>query len=76
MIAVNGIYENGIIRLDRKIRAKKTIKVIVTFLDEELQEDSKRITLKDFSFLKSREVTKNYKGSLSEDVIEDRRAEL
>jgi hypothetical protein len=76
MIAVSGIYENGIVRLDRSIRAKKTIKVIVTFLDEELTENTNRLTTKDFSFLKSREKSKRFKGSLSDAVIEDRKAEL
>jgi hypothetical protein len=76
MIAVNGIYENGIIRLDRQIQAKKSVKVIVTFLDEELQSDSKRLTVKDFSFFKSREKSKRYKGSLSDAVIEERKSEL
>jgi len=76
MIAVKGIYEDGIIRLDRKIQAKKSIKVIVTFLDEELQNDSKRLSLKDFSFIKAREKSKRYKGSLSDAVIEDRKAEI
>ena len=76
MIAVNGVYENGIIRLDKKIRAKKTVRVIVTFLDEEPQPEHKRLTIKDFSFLKSREMTKRFKGSLSDSIIEDRRAEL
>ena len=76
MIAVKGTYENGVIRLDRKIQAKKAMKVIVTFLDEEIKDDSKRLTTNDFSFLKSREKSKRYKGSLSDAVVEDRKAEL
>lgn len=76
MISVNGIVENGIVHLDRRIQAKKTIKVIVTFLDEELTANAKRLTTKDFSFLKSREKSKRFKGSLSDAVIEDRKAEL
>ena len=76
MIAVNGTYENGEIRLDRKIQTKKTVKVIVTFLDEELTNDSKRLSTNDFSFLKSREKSKRFKGSLSDAVIDDRKAEL
>ena len=76
MIAVNGVYENGIVRLDRQIQAQKKMKVIVTFLDEELAENTHRFTTKDFSFLKSREKSKRFKGSLSDAVIEDRKAEL
>ena len=76
MIAVNGIYENGIVRLDRQIRARRSVKVIVTFLDEDLQNDTKRLTIKDFSFLKSREKSKRYIGSLSDAVIDERKSEL
>ena len=76
MIAINGTYENGVIRLERRIQAKKTIKVIVTFLDEELINESKRLIANDFSFLKSREKSKRFKGSLSDAVIDDRKAEL
>jgi hypothetical protein len=76
MIAVNGIYENGIVRLDRQIHAKKTIKVIVTFLDEDLTINGNRLSNNDFLFLKSREKSKRFKGSLSDAVIEDRKAEL
>ena len=76
MIAVNGIYENGIVRLDRRIQAKKTIKVIVTFLDDELTTNVNRLNTKDFSFQKSREKSKRFNGSLSDAVIEDRKAEL
>ncbi len=76
MIAINGIYENGVVHLERRILSKKAIKVIVTFLDEELVEDSKRLSAKDFSFSKSREKLKTFKGSLSDTVIEDRKAEL
>jgi hypothetical protein len=54
MIAVNGIYENGVVRLERRIQAKKTIKVIVTFLDEELKNESKRLIANDFSPPESR----------------------
>jgi hypothetical protein len=76
MIAVNGIYENGIVRLDRRIRARRSVKVIVTFLDEDLQNNTKRLTVKDFSFLKSREESKRYTGSLSEAVMDERKSEL
>lgn len=76
MIAVNGTYENGVITLERKVRSKRSVKVIVTFLDEEIQHDSKRLTTEDFSFRKSREKSKGFIGSLSDDVIDDRKLEL
>jgi hypothetical protein len=43
MIAVNGTYENGVITLEKKIRSKRRLKDIVTFLDEEIQHDPKRL---------------------------------
>lgn len=76
MIAINGTYENGVIRLEKRIQARKTIKVIVTFLDEKLTNESRRFTTNDFSFHKSREKSKRHKGSLSDVVIDDRKAEL
>jgi predicted DNA-binding antitoxin AbrB/MazE fold protein len=76
MIAVNGVYENGVVRLDRKIRAKKKMKVIVTFLDEEISNEPKRLKIEDFSFLESREKSKRYTGSLSDAVVEERRSDL
>ena len=72
MIAVNGIYENGVVKLDRKVQALKTTKVIVTFLDDELPDGAKRLTAKDFSFKRAREITSKFNGSLSDAVIEDR----
>ena len=76
MIAVKGVYENGEIRLDKRIQTIKPIKVIVTFLDEELTNDSKRLITDDFTFLKSREISKRFKGSLSDTVIDERKEEL
>jgi hypothetical protein len=76
MIAIKGTYENGVIRLDKKIQANKSVKVIVTFLDEEVQNDSKRLSIKDFSFQRARDKSKKYKGSLSDAVIEDRKSEI
>jgi hypothetical protein len=76
MIAIKGTYENGVIRLDKKMQAKKPVKVIVTFLDEEVQNDSRRLSLNDFSFQRARDKSKRFKGSLSDAVIEDRKNEI
>jgi hypothetical protein len=76
MLAVNGTYENGKIKLDRNINSKKKLKVIVTFLEDDLQNESKILKPKDFSFQKAREISKNLKSSLSDAIIEERRNEL
>jgi len=76
MIAINGVYENGIVLLNKKIRSKKKMKVIVTFLDEELSNEPKRLKIEDFSFLESREKSKRFAGSLSDAVIEERQSDV
>jgi nucleoid DNA-binding protein len=68
MIAIEGIYENGKIRLNRKIQTKKAMKVVVTFLEDNDQNNN-RLSLEDFSFLKSRKKKKRYKGSISDSVL-------
>lgn len=77
MIAVNGTYQNGKIYLEQIVKTKKPIKVIVTFLDDEIHTGKgKRLTLKDFSFIRSREKLQGIKVSLADAVIEERRDEL
>lgn len=74
MIAVSGVYENGVITLERKLRSKRSMKVIFTFLDEEIEHDPKRLTTLNFSFKQSREKSKRYDGSLSDAIIDDRKS--
>lgn len=75
MIQVGGIYDNGNIILDQAMAIDKPVKVIVTFIDEDVDE-SVRLTLSDFSFLRSRLLLKDVNGSISDAVIEERRSEL
>jgi hypothetical protein len=75
MLAVSGIYENGAIRLDKRIQSRRRVKVIVTFLEESAQTEEKRLKTDDFSFRASREKSKRFTGSISDSVIEDRREE-
>lgn len=76
MLVINGTYENGKIKLDKNINSKKKLKVIVTFLETDLPNESKRLRSKDFSFHKARKISKNLKTSLSDTIIEERRKEL
>lgn len=76
MIAIAGTYQDGIVKLDTEFPSQKLVKVIVTFLEETETSSEKRLTLDDFSFAKSREALKDYKGSFSDAVIEERRNEL
>ncbi len=73
MLRVSGTYYNGQLRLDKPVKTKKPINVVVTF--EEL-DTKKRLKLSDFSFLETQELLKDYKGSFSNEVVEERRIDL
>jgi hypothetical protein len=72
MLRVNGTYYNGKLQLDKLVKTKKPLKVVVTFEDL----NGKRLNLTDFSFVETQELLKDYKGSFSDEVIEERRIEL
>ena len=76
MIQVSGTYSNGNITLDKALAIDKTVKVIVMFDEEDIDVKKERLSLHDFSFLKSRELLKDVKGNLSDAVIEERRSQL
>ena len=59
---------NGHLKLERPIKTKKPIRVKVTF-----EEDKKEhLSLSDFSFLETQDLLKDFKGSFSDEVIEER----
>lgn len=76
MIAVTGTYQNGYVKLDKDYSSDNPVKVIVTFLEEIQAPSEKGLSLSDFSFAKSQKNLKNFKGSFSDAVIEERRLEL
>ena len=76
MIAVTGTYQNGYVKLDKDYSSDNPVKVIVTFLEEIQAPSEKGFSLSDFSFAKSQKNLKNFKGSFSDAVIEERRLEL
>ena len=75
MISVKGVYVNGEVKLKEKIPASGEIPVTVTFLEDVGNEhdETKKLDLSTFSFNQSRELLKDYKGSLSDAVIDERR---
>ena len=75
MINVEGIYENGKIRLFEKIKSKKPVRIIVTFPDYVQTEEEKGLQFDDFSFGETRKALKNVKTSFSDEVVKERRAE-
>jgi predicted DNA-binding antitoxin AbrB/MazE fold protein len=80
VVAIMGTYENGVIKLNEKIKSETPLKVVVTFLEEfkakEEHNPPKRLRLEDFHFAESRAALKDIKGSLSESLIEERRSYL
>jgi hypothetical protein len=77
LVAVEGVYQNGQVYLNDKVPFENETKVIVTFLDDPIiKSKAKRLTLDDFSFRKTREALKGYKGSFSDAVIKERRESL
>ncbi|MEA1973624.1 MAG: hypothetical protein U9N34_10110 [Candidatus Cloacimonadota bacterium] len=76
MLAIRGIFDNGKIKLSEKVNFSKPLKVIVTFLEDIQEEKEGLIDLNKYSFIKSQKVLKDFKGSLSDTVIAERRIEL
>ncbi len=76
MTAVVGTYQNGNVKPDKEYSSDGPVKVIVTFLEEVQSQSEKRLSLSAFSFSDSQKNLQNYKGSFSDEVIEERRTEL
>lgn len=76
MVAIKGTYQKGKIQLEEDYPSEDPVDVIVTFLEQSPKSSTKRLTLSDFSFHKSQKALEDYKGSFSDAVIEERRAEL
>jgi len=74
MLSVKGVYENGEIKLNEKIDTSREIPVIITFLEDIESEKPQKLNLNEFSFNRSKEILKDYKGSLSDAIIEERRS--
>lgn len=76
MLAIKGVYENGKIALEKKVKTTKPVSVIVTFLEDLERPGSRKLDVNKFSFNKCKDLLKEYKGSLSDAVIEERRSAL
>ncbi len=76
MIAKMGTYQNGYVKLDQEYLSEKPVKVIITFLEDVDVSSENRLTMNDFSFLKSRKALESYTGSFSDTVIEERQNDL
>ncbi|MBE0428155.1 MAG: hypothetical protein IBX72_16165 [Nitrospirae bacterium] len=74
MLSVKGIYKDGMVILQEKIKTEKPVNVIITFLEEVREPVEEKLDISKFSFKKARKLLENYKGSLSEAIIEERRS--
>ncbi len=74
MLAVKGIYKDGMVIIQEKIKTEKPVNVIVTFLEEVKAPVEEKLDLSKFSFKKAKKLLESYKGSLSEAIIEERRS--
>ena len=84
MLALKGIYQNGIIKFENPIEFDRPVQVIVTFIDEKISKSIKKensknengLDINKFSFKQSIQASENFTGSFSESLIEERRTEL
>ncbi len=74
MLSVKGLYEHGTVKLDEKVPITRETPVIVTFLEDVEEEEKQTVNPGDFSLNRAKEILKDYKGSLSDAVIEERRS--
>lgn len=76
MLTVKGIYDHGRIKMIQDVKFDKTINVLITFLEDFEIQNVIQKREKSFSFKKSKKLLKNYKGSLSQAVLDERRSQL
>ncbi len=69
-LTLEGIYRNGFVEIQDAINFKEPMRVLIVFNDEF---KPKRKLAPNFSFAKSLELTKNCKGKLSDEIINERR---
>ncbi|MBE0525000.1 MAG: hypothetical protein IBX40_11820 [Methanosarcinales archaeon] len=74
MLAVKGVYKDGIVIIREKIKTEKPVNVIITFLEDVKVPVEEKLDMSKFSFNKARKLLKGYEGSLSDAIIEERRS--
>ncbi len=72
MTTITGTYHNGKLKLDRPLRTKRPIKVIITIEENDIA----GLKLSDFSFTETQDLLKDCMTSFSDEVIEERRSNL
>ena len=76
MLSLIGTYKDGYVSFEQTLSVLKPVKVIITFLEDIETSDEIFLQLSDFSFQEARQILKNYTGSFTDTVINERRKEL
>ena len=73
MLAVKGRYQDGVVRLLQDVHNRAWGNVVVIFLDDAESVEMPQSNKKRFSFRQAQEMLREYCGSLSDAVLEERR---
>lgn len=74
MLSVKGIFKDGKVIIQEAVKTENEVNVIVTFLEDVKATVVRKLDIEKFSFKKSKDILRNYKGSLSDAIIEERRS--
>ncbi len=66
MTTIKGVYENGKIKLLEEAPSKSNQKVLITFIDEDAEDDTRNISLS-----QSSDFLKDYLNDASEDLYQE-----
>lgn len=72
MVQIRGKYFNGVLTLQEPVSSESPLEVIVIFPDVEASGE-KPIDLADFGFAKAQMLLKDFKGSFTETLLEERK---
>ncbi|MCB1189952.1 MAG: hypothetical protein H7A23_18070 [Leptospiraceae bacterium] len=64
------LNQDGKLEFQEKVEWKNSVRVLVTFIDSNLQIQNKK---NQFQFLKARDILKKYNLNLADTIIEERR---
>lgn len=71
MVRIRGKYFNGVVTLQEPVPSEKPLDVVVIFPDVDPKEE-KPLDFRDFGFEKAQKLLKDFKGSFTETLLEER----
>ena len=72
MVQIKGQYFKGVLTLQKEVSSEKPLDVIVVF-PEVYEEKDESLNLSQFGFAQARELLKDFKGSFTDTLLEERR---